>query len=61
MTRRKRKMVEVVPEQLARVRVLLMKKLGITDPRVAARITEGQVLDIIMNHAAQAMEKDVGD
>ena len=34
--RRKRKMVEVVPEQFARVRALLIKNAGIVDPQVAA-------------------------
>ena len=56
--RRKRKMVEVVPEQFARVRALLMKNAGIVDPQVAARIPDGRALAIILNHAEHTMDKE---
>ena len=56
--RRKRKMVEVLPEQFARVRALLVKNAGITDAKVAARIPDGRALAIILNHAELTMDKE---
>ena len=56
--RRKRKMVEILPEQFARVRALLMKNAGIVDPQVAARIPDGRALAIILNHAEHTMDKE---
>ena len=56
--RRKRKMVEVLPQQFARVRALLMKNAGIVDPQVAARIPDGRALAIILNHAELTMDKE---
>ena len=56
--RRKRKMVEVVPEQFARVRALLVKNAEITDAKVAARIPDGRALAIILNHAELTMDKE---
>ena len=56
--RRKRKMVEVLPQQFARVRALLMKNAGIVDPQVAARIPDGRALAIILNHAELTMDRE---
>ena len=56
--RRKRKMIEIVPEQFARVRALLMKNAGIVDPQVAARLPDGRALAIILNHAEHTMDKE---
>ena len=57
MARRKRKMVEVVPEQFARVRALLAKNARL-DEKVAARIPDGRALAIILNHAELTMDKE---
>ena len=57
MARRKRKMVEVIPEQFARVRALLVKNSGL-DEKVAARIPDGRALAIILNHAEHTMDKE---
>ena len=57
MARRKRKMVEVLPEQFARVRALLVKNSGL-DEKVAARIPDGRALAIILNHAELTMDKE---
>ena len=58
MARKKRKMVDVVPEQFARVKALLVKNAGITDAKVAARLSDGRALEIILNHAEQTMDKE---
>ena len=57
MARRKRKMVEVVPEQFARVRALLAKNARL-DEQVVARIPDGRALAIILNHAEHTMGTD---
>ena len=56
--RRKRKMIEILPEQFARVRALLIKNAGITDAKVAARLPDGRALAIILNHAEHTMDKE---
>ena len=58
MARRKRKMIEILPEQFARVRALLIKNAGITDAKVAARLPDGRALAIILNHAEHTMDKE---
>ena len=58
MARRKRKMIEILPEQFARVRALLIKNAGITDAKVAARLSDGRALAILLNHAEQTMDKE---
>ena len=55
--RRKRKMLEVIPEQFARVKALLIKNARL-DPQVAARIPDGRALAIILNHAEHTMDKE---